>query len=81
VAGEDPVGDADRDEQIVSEALGGNIRLEETASGVHFVGSTESARYLQADQILQSELFAVESLYAPPVEDRLRQRRELRTKK
>jgi hypothetical protein len=81
VAGEDSVGEATSDEQAVSNSLNGNIKLEETASGVQFVGSTEPARNLQADQILQSDLFSVESLYAPPVEDRLRQYRELRTKR
>jgi len=81
VAGEDPVGEATSDEQAVRNALNGNIKLEETTNGVQFVGSTEPARNLQADQILQSELFAVESLYAPPVEDRLDQYRSLRAKK
>ncbi len=81
VAGEDSSGGATSDEQALNDALKGNIKLEETASGVQFIGSTEPARNLQADQILQSELFAVESLYAPPVEDRLRQYRDLRAKK
>jgi len=81
VAGEDPIRPAGLDEQLLAEGLRGNIKLEETGSGVQFVGSTELARHLQADQILQSELFAVDSLYAPAVEDRLRQRRELRRKK
>jgi hypothetical protein len=81
VAGEDSSGGTASDGQALADALKGNIKLEETVNGVQFVGSTEPARNLQADQILQSELFTVESLYAPPVEDRLRQYRDLRAKK
>jgi hypothetical protein len=63
------------------DALNGNIKLVEGEKGVEFAGSTESARNLQADQILQSELFAVSSLYAPPTEERLRRYRTLRRRK
>ena len=62
------------------DALSGNIKLVEGEKGVEFIGATESARNLQADQILQSELFAVSSLYAPPTEEHLRRYRSLRRK-
>ncbi len=81
VAGEDVVGGASAGPATESDAVSGNIKLEESVEGVHFVGSTEPARNLQADQILQSELFALKSLYAGPVQDRLDQYRGLRAKK
>lgn len=64
-----------------AEATSGNIKLEESGEGVRFVGSTEPARDLQADQILQSELFDLTSLYAAPVEDQLDQYRRLRARR
>jgi hypothetical protein len=58
----------------------GNIKLSPSDHGVIFVPSKERVSLLQADQILQSELFALESLYSPKVEERLAQFRELRRK-
>lgn len=81
VAGESPAEVVDPGQPTAGEALSGNIILEEREHGVVFIGSSEPARDLQADQILQSELFEVGSLYSPPVEDRLRQYRELRAKR
>jgi hypothetical protein len=81
VAGEDEVAGTSTGPATEGDAISGNIKLEESEAGVHFVGSTEPARNLEADQILQSELFALKSLYAGPVEDRLDQYRGLRAKK
>lgn len=81
VAGEDAAGDDSATTATEADACSGNIKLEESSDGVVFVGATEPARNLQADQILLSPLFGVESLYAGPVEDRLNQYRSLRAKK
>ncbi|MBI4659072.1 MAG: AAA family ATPase [Verrucomicrobia bacterium] len=80
VAGETPPGET-YSSHAEGDATSGNIKLEESLNGVVFVASTEPAQKLQADQILQSELFALNSLYAGPVEDRLNQYRGLRAKK
>lgn len=81
VAGEDATGGEPAGRESEGDAVSGNIKLEESPTGVHFVGSTESARNLQADQILQSELFELESLHSKPVEDRLDHYRALRARK
>jgi len=81
VAGDDAVGAVHAGGESEGDAVSGNIKLEDSPGGVQFVGSTEPARNLQADQILQSELFELKSLYAGPVEDRLGQYRALRARK
>jgi hypothetical protein len=81
VAGADVAVGASASSTIEGDAISGNIKLEESPEGVCFVPSTEPARNLQADQILQSELFGLKSLHSGPVEDRLNQYRGLRAKK
>lgn len=81
VAGEDVAGVPSAASTTEGDAVSGNIKLVESTDGVEFVRATEPARDLQADQILQSELFALESLYAGPVQDRLDHYRGLRAKK
>jgi hypothetical protein len=59
----------------------GNIRLTETQDGVRAVPCSEPARLLSPEQILQSELFEMESVLAPPVEEKLRRFEELHLKR
>lgn len=50
-------------------ATSGNVRLQRTQDGVKAVESSEPAQLLLPDQILQSELFGMPSLYPPPIEE------------
>jgi len=58
----------------------GNIKLMRTAQGVDAVHSQENARVLSPEQILQSELFSMESVLSPPVEQKRRRFAELSLK-
>ena len=58
----------------------GNITLRPSDNGVVIIPAKERVSLLPADQILQSELFALDSLYSPKVEERLAKFRELRKK-
>jgi len=58
----------------------GNICLEETKDGVIAKPSAEPARRLGPEQILQSDLFGMESVLAPPVEDQIQQFKALHRK-
>ena len=55
----------------------GNIRLEDTPTGVKALPSGESARLLGPEQILQSDLFDMKSVLAPPVEAKIHQFEQL----
>lgn len=59
----------------------GNIRLVDSRDGVRAEPCSESARSLSPEQILQSELFEMEEVLAPPVEEKKRQFEELHRKR
>ena len=59
----------------------GNIRLIDSPNGVRAEPSLESARLLSPEQILQSELFEMEEVLAPPVEEKRKQFEELHRKR
>ena len=58
----------------------GNIQLKETAQGVLAEPSTESARLLGPEQILQSDLFDMSTVLAPQVEEKLQRFDQLKQK-
>jgi energy-coupling factor transporter ATP-binding protein EcfA2 len=59
----------------------GNIHLSETDDGVKARPSHEQARLLSPEQILLSELFEMESVMSPPLDDKIRQFQQLHAKK
>ena len=78
------VADAEpEDESGAGEAASdaGNIRLVDSPGGVRAEPSLESARLLSPEQILQSELFEMEEVLAPPVEEKRKQFEELHRKR
>ncbi len=62
------------------QVVGGNIRLRVTDQGVQADPDIESTRDLRADQIYQSPLFDLESLYSPPTERLLDRHQSLYSK-
>ena len=77
----DPDSEADEAGGPDEAASTGNIRLEETPDGVVAKPSAESARQLRPEQILRSDLFGMESVLAPPVEDQIEQFKALHRKR
>lgn len=78
------VTDNDKPESEISgsfeNGLGGNIVLEDTAIGVQARSDTESVRDYRVDQILQSPLFNLDSLYSPRTEQDLSRHQQLSQK-
>lgn len=60
--------------------LGGNIVLEQTDEGVQARPDVEPVQDLRIDQILQSPLFDLDSLYSPKTEEKLNRHLELHRK-
>ncbi len=60
--------------------LGGNMKLELSSDGVIALFDKEASQNFRADQILQSPLFGMGSLYSPKVEKKLHRQQELHIK-